>query len=463
VRRLDPALLTFLLLCLHCAAAVRGAAVPLELEVRERFDWPDDADTRISMRQGDLLFLTRWRDTGTGNDGPPAGALALPFLLAGPVTGRGMLRLASDPLGFGAWSGVFRESTSLSLDSSLSSSWHGVVVTPLPGLCGLFARQREDGSESGAYLRIPLGAGAAAEGMLLRSRPLPASPAEEWFLPGSPFPGGEVTHVAGSLCLESPRFDCSFTMLGSSPQRAAPGSAASIWVRGRSREMEESLLVSAASSAYRSPAGRCLTDGSQVSAAVRVGGDQKAGTAAAGWSFTAGKPEFGPHREIPSRTLLRLDLARDFAAEADVPLSLLVHADKEILRDADGANREVARCGGALCVSSDWIVAKAGAGLSDSAGADVSAGLILAPGSSVRFSVEMQAAGLGSASPSASAVLTATIGSDGSSSVLSVGVDDYPLGAGGTPRPEKSLRVSLSTSFRGTAGERAFSPSLRPE
>jgi hypothetical protein len=429
--------------------------------VRERFDWPDAADTRVSLRQGELLFLSRWQETGAGKDSPPAAAFALPYVQAGPVTARGMLRLASDPLGFSAWSGVYHESTSVSLDSSLSSSWGGLVFTPLPGLCGVFARQREDGSQSGAFLSIPLGTGAAAEGMLLRSQPVPAPPAEEWFLPGSPFPGGEVTHLAGRLSLESPRFDCSFTMLGSSPGRAAPGTAASLWVRGRSPELEESLLVSAASAAYRSPAGACVTSGYQVSAAVRVGGDRKDETLAAGWAFTAGRPEFGPHREIPSRTLLRLDLTRDYAAAPGAALSLLLHADKEMRRDADGTSTEEARCGWTLCVFPDGMAVKAGAGLSDAEGASVSGGLILAPGSPLRFSVEVKAAGLGAA-PSASAGLTVSITRGESVSVLFVGVDDCPLGTGGASRLEKFLRVSLSTSRRGTAANPELSPSLRP-
>ncbi len=406
--------------------------------MRERFDWPDAADTRVSLRQGELLFLSRWQQAGGGKGTPPAAAFALPYAQAGPVTARGMLRLAPDPLGFSAWSGVYHESTSLSLDSSLSSSWRGLVLTPLPGLCGVFARQREDGTESGAFLSIPLGAGASAEGMLLRSQPVPALPAEEWFLPGSPFPGGEVTHLGGRLFLESPRFDCSFTMLGSSPQRAAPGTAASLWVRGRSPEMEQSLLVSTASTAYRSPAGACVTSGYQVSAAARVGGDRTGGTLTAGWAFTAGKPEFGPHQEVPSRTLLRLDFTRDYAAPG-LSLSLLLHADKEMCRDADGTDAEEARCGWTLCVFPGGMAVKAGAGLSNAEGASVSGGLILAPGSPLRFSIEMKAAGLGAA-PSASGGLTVSITRGGSASVLFVGVEDYPLGTREAPRPGNVLR-----------------------
>src|SRR5208337_1327124 len=197
---------TFLHYLLFSLCLPAGAA---GIQVNQDYDWPGEARVRSTVQDGDLLVLSGW---GAGapsaqglpgrlpGSGLPAGGAAmegpllgvcLPWLRFGPLLQRGMLRQVSDPLGFSPASGVFQERTTLVLDGELSSGAQGVLLMPVPGLCGVFCRPvGTGGNEYGAFGHLPLAAGSAAEAAVLVSRPRAQEPPDEWFLSHGLFPGG---------------------------------------------------------------------------------------------------------------------------------------------------------------------------------------------------------------------------------------------------------------------------------
>lgn len=423
---------------------VAGAAAPAELGIRDAFDWEGASALSISFRDQDTVLVARWSSPEGEAANLPSAGLSLPFIVAGPVLGHGLFRLASDPLACTAASGVFREQTAIVLDSSLRSSWHGLAVTPFRG-GAVFAREHGHGRDCGACARVPLGAGAGAEGFLLFSRLPVNNSGEDWFLTRSPFPGGDITHVGGRLYVESPRFDFSVDAIASSPAWAAPGSTAGVWVRGKSSDAEGSLLVSVASSDYRGVDGAGLTDSSVISAAIQLGSDEKRGTIRAGCTRIIGTPEFAPHPEIPQRTVLKLDVSRDFNTAPRTSLSVLARVDKEIVRDSTAECPTKSRAGGEIRLSSPGLFVRAGAGLSDRDGADLLAGVAL--GSGLRAQADAEIAGLG-ASVRGSACLGMSREQGTSTTSIRLGVEDYPFMTRTPPAPSQFLRLSLLTSIR---------------
>ena len=434
-----------------------GATAPTEAEIREGFDWPDGSQLRASFRDADTLVVSRWQ--GGRNGEVTSAGVSLPFGAAGPLVGEGLLRLASDPLAFTAGSSVFSEPTALLLDASLRSTWQGIAVGPWRGL-GLFSREHGEGGDWGAFLSVPLGSGAGVEGLLLESRFPRQNPGEDWFLGRSAFPGGDITHAAGRLYLRSSRFDCSVSTIVCSPAGAAPGSAASLWVRGKSRNADGALLVSMASPEYRRTDARCLADTSVLSAAVRLGGDPRIGTLRAGIARSTGRPEFAPHPTCPSRTRLTLDASREFPDAPGAPAALLLQADREIGYNAGAERSCSSRCGAEIRVMPGGLLLLGGGGISDRDGGDVTGAVVLAPGSRLQARVEMKADGLG-VSPHGSGSVTLALVEGVASVAVHLGLEDYPLLTRDLPRPPRFLRISLLTSIRSGAPS-PVSPSLPP-
>jgi len=423
-------------------APVEIAGAPAEVAVDERYDWPDGADLFLAIRRGDLMLAAR-------RDGESfALGASLPWLQAGPLLGRGILRLVADPLGFSAWSGVFEESTALVLDASLRSSRRGTVVMPLPGLIGVFLRGQAAGSgECGAFGRLPLAAGAAAEGLVLRSRPEPRGISDDWYLDRSPFPGGEVTHLCGRLMLDSPRLDFSFTTGASACTWASPGSFATAWLRARSADAEASVLLSGVTAAYRSPDGDCPSGNLLASAGVRLGGNPRSGMMEAGWSCLVGKPGFAPGREVPTRARVKLAFSRDTLPRPDLIVSTIVQGEKEIIRDANGTRTETARCSSVVSACLDRLEAKVGLSLAGDGGTVLRSALALRPSSRLRLGMEAELSRAEGASTGATLTASVSVFGRSSRASLKAGMEDYPLAekAAGVAR---FLRLTLSTSFR---------------
>ena len=439
------------LACLFLALSLStvGAA---EIQTWQEYKWPDEAGIRWRFQEGDLLvsFSVFPRAGPAGlcaADGVVLG-MSLPWLRCGPLLARGILRLASDPLGFSAWSGVFQERTTLVLDGELSSSKEGVLLMPIPDLCGVFCRPvRTGGNEFGAFGSVPLAAGVAAEGAILGSRPAPQAVPEEWFLARSSFPGGDVMDVCARLVVSSPSLGISFASGTSSAQWAAPGAFSNLWISGRFPALQAAVLLAGATPGYRAPDGACASAATRLSAMVRLGYDRRTGALEVDWSFTGARPSFSPQPEIPMGTTVRAVLSRDFERPSFPQLSLVVEGEKDISRGSNGVRSEASRCGTTACAGFEGMDVTAGVSLSGQEGARVLGALSLKPSSRLRILAAAGANRLAAASPVGSMSMKVSFERGEQRAAVQTGFEDFPLASkdGGFA---KHFRLSLSCTIR---------------
>ncbi|MGO9310654.1 MAG: hypothetical protein ACLQDL_16730 [Spirochaetia bacterium] len=420
-------------------------AQPGELRIEEGYQWPGRAILRVSVTPGDLLIAK----TGPG---APVFGMSLPWLRCGPLMVRGMVKQAFDPLSFSAWSGVFEERTGLALDSALESPGAGVLLMPVPEQCGVYCRNgREGGTELGVFGALPLGPGAAAECVCLSSRPDPQPASDEWFVSRCPFPGGTLTQIAARLKLDSPSLACSCAAGVSSAQLAAPGAFSLLWLRGRLPQVEGAVLLSGATPGYRAPDGASPGLASRSSAMLRFGPDHHRGIVEVGLSFAAAEPAFSPRREIPTHTTLRAAFSRDVELASARSLSLLVEAQKEVIRDCDGVREDTSRCGSTACISLGSVDLVSGVDCADHEGIRVRGGITARPSPRLRIGVEATGSLWGTAHPTASARAKLSVEGGDRRAVLQAGVEDCPLGSpvtGQAGELARHFRLSLSYSLR---------------
>ena len=445
-----PAFPYRLLLLVYASIPCFGQPQTADVRIEQEYEWPGRAVLRWSVTQGDLLVASR-SVQGGGLIAPVLG-VSSPWFRYGPLLVRGMLRQVFEPLAFSAWSGVFEERTGLVLDGALQTPRAGVLFMPFPDLCGIYCRPgRDGGTEYGAFGCLPFGAGAAAECVLLASRPDPQAATDEWFMTRSPFPGGDVTHFAARLMLDSPSLAFSYAAGASSAQFAAPGAFSVLWLRGRLPEIEGAVLISGATPGYRTPNGASTALASRFSALVRLGRDRRRGTLETGFSFSAAEPGFTPCREIPTKNVVRAAFSRDYDLAASWPFSVLLEAEKNISRDSDGIREETSRCGSTVSISLGAIDVTSGVDFSDHDGLGVLGRMTLKPTSRLRFGVEAKGDQLGTPFPTGSLSMRLAVEKGDGKAALQTGIEDCPLkslAAGPAPTLSGHFRLTLSCSTR---------------
>jgi len=440
-------------------------AEPLQLQLEERYEWPGSAILRLRGSQDQLVVEGRTeladghgRITGpqSGHPGSCEESFALgissPWAVFGPLLPRGILRQVSDPPGFTAGSGLFTERTGFVLDGALPSSRAGVVVTPVRDWYGLFCRPgREGGTETGAFARLSPGGGAILEACAMASRPDARPVPEDWILSrGSP-PGGDIANIAGRMSMVSPLFSYSLAAGTSRSAHARPGAFASVWLRGRSGDLDAAALVSGADVGYRAPDGACTPAASRISARVLLGRDRGRGIVESDVSFLVGEPGFSPRREIPTTCAVRAAFSREYSGRGTWPIAILVEADKSISRDPDGVRAETSRCSGTACLSLGAAQCSSGIELSDRGGVCFRGAVGLSPSRQFEIRLEGKAAQLGTPCPEGTASLKFTLEAQGRRASLETGVEDYPLAssvATGRGEPGAHFRLGLSCSAR---------------
>jgi hypothetical protein len=251
------------------------------------------------------------------------------------------------------------------------------------------------------------------------------------------------------LMLDSPTLSFSYSVGTSSAQFAAAGAFSTLWIRGRVPDVEAAVLLTGATSGYRSPEGACTSAASRISAFVRLGKDRSRGTLEAGISRDVAEQGLSPRREIPTRNVVRAALWREFAGRSFPLLSLLLEVEKSIGRDRDGVRSETARCGSTACMSLGSMDATTEVSVSDNEGFGARGALSLRPSSHLRIVVEGRGERLGSSGPAASMIMKMAVEHGTQRAAIQTGIEDYPL-AGPASSPGKALashlRLSLSCS-----------------
>jgi len=417
-----------------------AAAAPASVTIEESYQWPRGAGLEARLRPDGLVVIAN-----TDLQGAAAG-ISCPWALAGPLVSRGLLRLASGPLGFSAESPVFEEGTTLALDASLQSTRRGAALVPLPGV-GLFAREGPEGPGCGIFTTAALGAGVILDGLLLSSWPHASASEDEWYFDRDPSPGGRVTHACGRVSLGARGLGWTLAAGVSSAEWAGPGTFADLRLRGGTPQAEMAILLASVTPGYRSPDGKGMAEQSLAGMHLRLGGDDERDRLDASWSLAVGRPSAVPGLQLPWRLQVGLAVARQSSLGYDLPVCWIAEADKEIRRSAEVLREESSRVSSAVSLAAGEVEARFSVGISGTDGGRMGAALALRPSPALRLGLEARAQRLGGPAANASLEGALWLSERGERHELRVGLVDCPLAAG-PPGAARSFRLSLVSSFR---------------
>ena len=186
--------------------------------------------------------------------------IASPLITAGPVSLRGILAQLYNPLAHGAGSDVFSDPADLTLNIDLDvASRRGIQLGVIPGQWNLVGLYRETvGIQLGSSITVPIG--PRVEGGfagLLSSPPgrLAADSDGSWYAEDPLFPGGLISHLAGSLTLEHDPLRLRLVAAASAGRLVGSGTFATLQLHRRAPPADLDLLVGYCSPRYFTPEG----------------------------------------------------------------------------------------------------------------------------------------------------------------------------------------------------------------
>jgi hypothetical protein len=164
---------------------------------------PEYFSGRLIADAGDfrLFFLSIKDFDNPGKDYRAAG-ISSPLLTVGPLTTGGLFREIFSPIGYSAASGVFHESSRLSLRTTASRSTRQGLWVSVPGEYISLGAYVDGDNILHSAAALNLGktkTGPVFSGLLMASRPKSRLGEEDWFASKPLFPGGAVYHAAGRL------------------------------------------------------------------------------------------------------------------------------------------------------------------------------------------------------------------------------------------------------------------------
>lgn len=179
-----------------------------------------------------------------------------PLITAGPVCLRGILAQLYNPLAHGAGSDVFSDVPALSLNIDLDmSSRRGLqwqVVAGHWSLLGLYNEQ--SGAQLGSAIAVPFGRSIDCALVGLLSSP-PERLEDGWYSERPLFPGGLITHLAGSLAWEFDPLRICLAAAAAAGRRVPPGAFATLLIRLSAAPADLDLLLGNCSPQYFTPEG----------------------------------------------------------------------------------------------------------------------------------------------------------------------------------------------------------------
>jgi hypothetical protein len=445
-------ILAAFLLCVHAHLI----AQPVDLCVSSLYEWPRKTESSWTLSAGEVRLLLK-TETGDLDDGfDPARdavvAVMLPWMRLGPLRATGVMREASDPLGFTAWSGVFRERTGLAVKSSLPAGEQGFLCMPIPDDLGLFCVPLpEGGLEYGCFCSLPPRGGVSAEGFISLSRPEASEPGEEWYCTMPAFPGGSLLDAAARLLLRLPSFVIAATAGASSAERAEPGMFGHLCLSTEGRGVSASLLIGGADAAYRTPEGEGVAAMLVLSMLLETA--RAPCTARLGYTAEIGHPGFAPMPVLPTRETATMTLARILAGGRETAAAWettgSVEARKSISFDTDGCRAETARYCALIRTAAREGEGRAEVSWSDDGGWGCALSFLSAASAGVSLGLDAELGDLASEDRTGSAL--ARIQYRGGESAVSVraGLDACPLRQGAAALAERFiLRISWTQRAR---------------
>jgi hypothetical protein len=238
--------------CEDSAALLTTELVELQrMHTRLLIDFPQSRFVYIeNRRSGDpVLQPDQW-----------ALGISSPMVSAGPVALSGILPQLYNPLSHGPGSGVFSESTDITLDIDLDiGSRSGVVLGAIPQHWEWFLLYKEDvGPQVGSLIALSFGQRVGFEFLGLLSNPadqLQGGKDESWFVDPPPFTGGLLNHLAGSLAFDLHPVSLYLSAAVSAGQRILPGAVYSLCTTWTSRRSDIILLIGYCTDHFFTPEG----------------------------------------------------------------------------------------------------------------------------------------------------------------------------------------------------------------
>ncbi len=341
------------LFCLALAPQVR--AVGLRLGLESWAEGPARHGFRCELSGAGSRLLLGYQGEGppgTEAQGSFAFGLSTPWIRIGTLSPAGLIREASNPLGFGPESDVFTEETGFALDGSVSSPQRAaVLLMPAPGRLGLFYRVEPGGrGQAGCFACTEPGHRLAVEGLAAIAAPAPAGQQEEWFTLSPPFPGALVTQSAARLLVDLPGAAASVTLGLSGGERRPPGGFLHAGLRIGGDRARAALLLGLVDRAYTTLAG----DGSfeRLSARGAFALHGPPGAVELRCTFGVGQPPFAPARCMPTAGSVGLSIEREGSLGAIGSLVAGIEAERSVRIEPDGGREDSVDCSASLSVRS---------------------------------------------------------------------------------------------------------------
>jgi hypothetical protein len=410
---------------------------------------------RCALSHDDIRVFCAWQGCASSADGAesalPALALSTPWLLFGPAAGTGLLREASNPLGFSPGSDVFTERTGVRLDGSLPAGDPGFLCMPVPEVLGFYCLPCPNGARAcGCFASLQFRPGLRAEGFLGSSESKSEHSGEEWFRSHPADPGGVVTVTGVRLEVELSGLSLGATLGGSFSERAPPGSFMLLRGSLRGNDLFAEALLGRADATYRRPGGEGLEAGSAFSGSAGIAGRGR--SAKVSYAICRDQPGFAPRPCLAGSEIMGIVIEQDLAAAAGFAAVCRAEAEKRINRDPMGIRQESGRCSASLRGKIGSLEAAGRVQLNEPGGIDLSlTGAFQDTGGSPRFSVESRLGRLGAGRPVLTLLAALVLERKDARLSIGPGIEEWTVPSGAR-EAIRHLRLKVSWSTRHTLG-----------
>ena len=180
---------------------------------------------------------------------------SFPWLTAGPITVKGLIREINNPLGYSAVSSVFKEYVDIKLNSSFTDPGKsGLLMEIIPDAVGIYQYKSSEISKFGCFLSYKND--LRAELLFSASLPEKETVPDSWYLDDPVFPGGMIFHNACRLAFKLPLMFASISGCISSGELVRQGYFTNINLILKTDFIELAGLAGFSSNSYFNPDGK---------------------------------------------------------------------------------------------------------------------------------------------------------------------------------------------------------------
>jgi len=233
-----------------------NASPSTRVTVDNHFIRSEEMRNRVELQSGESLFVGT--DIRRNNEVEyQAIGVSSPYLTAGPLALKGLLREIFNPLAYGPGSSVFQEPPEIRLERSFSGSRKaGIVFDPVPDQLEFFLFRSSGVTKAGGSLSIPVGSYFGTQLLLATSQPERKIVDDSWFSDSLPFPGDRLIHGAGRLTLDHPGLFGSLSLGISGGRRIVPGYFTLLDIVMKTKVFQPELSAGISSPRYFTPDGK---------------------------------------------------------------------------------------------------------------------------------------------------------------------------------------------------------------